>query len=384
MPLRMGNCMNYRVFPHGEERISTLGIGGANLTALSDDEAKRVFDLALASGINILDMATDNASSFSKVRKALGNRRGKLMIALHLGMSFQEDGQYMRIKDIELIRQAFEKQLRELGTDYADIAYIHYVDEIEDYNWVISSGILDFAKQLKRDGRIRKLGFGSHRPDMSRKLLDTGHFDLFLFSINPAYDLDPVSHNPLEEDLSAYNSLTVAQERTELYKQAERLGVGITVMKSLGAGTLLDAKTSPFSRALTVHQCIQYCLDRPGVLSCMIGVQSVEQLKGLLAYYDASLEERDYSFIADMQPAQMLGKCVYCNHCLPCPVNINIASVHKFLDLAQSGDGLARQHYFALANKAGDCIECGNCESNCPFQVSVREKMREAVQYFGE
>ena len=375
--------MDYREFPHSREKISTIGIGGANLTALSDEEAKRVFDHALESGINILDMATDNVSYFSKVRKALGDRRDKIMISLHLGMTFQEDGQYMRVKDIDLVRQAFEKQLSALGTDYADIAYIHYVDALEDYDWVVSSGILDYAKQLKRDGHIRRLGFGSHRADMSRKLLDTGEFDLFLFSINPAYDMDPVTHNPLEEDLSSLNSLTVAQERIELYRQAERLGVGITVMKPLGAGILLDAKTSPFGRALTTRQCIQYCLDRPGVLSCMIGLQSVEQLKGLLAYYDATPEEKDYSFIADMQPAQMLGKCVYCNHCLPCPANIKIGSVHKFIDLAQAGDELARQHYLDLEHTAEDCIECGSCEDNCPFKVAVREKMKEAAKLFG-
>lgn len=115
----------------------------------------------------------------------------------------------------------------------------------------------------------------------------------------------------------------------------------------------------------------------------MIGLQSLEQLKGLLDYYDAPPEERDYTFIADMQPAQMLGKCVYCNHCLPCPANINIGSVHKFFDLAQAGDELARQHYLALEYKAGDCIECGNCETNCPFQVSVRDKMKDALRLFG-
>jgi predicted aldo/keto reductase-like oxidoreductase len=154
-------------------------------------------------------------------------------------------------------------------------------------------------------------------------------------------------------------------------------------MKPLGAGRLLDERTSPFERALTVPQCIQYCLDRPAVLSCMVGADSVENLKALAAYYDTSGEERDYSFIAGMHFEKMLGKCVYCNHCLPCPSSIDIARVHKFLDLAQVGDELARQHYLALEHKAGDCIECGSCEDNCPFQVAVREKMKEAVALFG-
>ena len=193
-----------------------------------------------------------------------------------------------------------------------------------------------------------------------------------------------MGNNPLEEDWSALNSVNVAQERTELYHLAEKKGVGITVMKPLGAGRLLDERTSPFKRALTVPQLIQYCLDRPGVLSCMVGADSVANLEALAAYYDTSAEDRDYSFIAGLHFEEMLGQCVYCNHCLPCPSNIDIARVHKFLDLANVGDALAREHYLALEHKASECIECGSCEDNCPFQVAVRDKMKEAVTLFGE
>jgi len=155
-------------------------------------------------------------------------------------------------------------------------------------------------------------------------------------------------------------------------------------MKPLGAGRLLDEKTSPFERALTIPQCLQYCLDRPAVLSCLVGVRSVADLQGMLAYYVSSREERDYSFIAGMRFEEMMGKCVYCNHCLPCPSQIDIASVHKFLDLTVAGDEMARRHYLSMEYKAGECIECGSCETNCPFGVPVREKMRTAVELFGE
>ena len=375
--------MEYRVFPKGGGKISTVGIGGSKLHALSSGEMAEMIDLALERGINIVDLATETAEVFPKMRNALRGRRDKVLLALHLGLTFQADGQYKRTRRIDEVRQGFERQLAALGTDYADIGYIHYVDELADYHDVFAAGTYDFALQLKREGRIRKLGFASHRAEVSRKFLETGEFDLFMFSINPAYDLDPVAHNPLEEDLSTLNALHVAQERADLYCLAAKLGVGITVMKPFGAGRLLDARTSPFGQALTVPQCIQYCLDRPAVLSCMAGVDCVENLKRLVAYYDSSREERDYSFIAGMRFEEMSGKCVYCNHCLPCPKNIDIARVHKFLDLAQVGDELARRHYQALEHKAGDCIQCGSCEKNCPFQVPVRRKMREAARFFG-
>jgi predicted aldo/keto reductase-like oxidoreductase len=375
--------MEYRTFPKGGERISTVGIGGSKLHLVSDTEMTRMVDFSLEQGINIIDLATETADVFPKVRKGLRGRRDAVMLALHLGLTFQADGQYKRTREIYEVSQGFEWQLAALGTDYADIGYIHYVDEFDDFNNIFASGTYEFASQLKREGRIRKLGFASHRADISRKFLESGEFDLFMFSINPAYDLDPVTHNPLEEDLSALNALTVAQERAELYHLAEKMGVGITVMKPFGAGRLLDVRTSPFEQALTVPQCLQYCLDRPSVLSCMVGADSVENLVRLVAYYGSTREERDYSFIAGMHFEEMLGKCVYCNHCLPCSSNIDIARIHKFLDLAQVGDELARQHYLALEHKASDCIECGSCEGNCPFQVSVREKMKEAAVLFG-
>ncbi len=375
--------MEYRKFPKGDEKISTIGIGGSNLHLIDADELIRLVDLAVNGGLNIIDLATELPDVFPNLKPALAGRRDKLMLALHLGLTFQADGQYKRTRDIKEIERGFQRKLNDLATGYADKAYIHYVDEIDDFYTVFSSGTFDFALKLKNEGRIRKPGFASHRADICQKFLATGAFDLFLFSINPAYDLDPVKHNPLEEDLSALNALNVAQDRADLYRTAEAVGVGITVMKPLGAGRLLDTRTTPFERPLTIPQCLQYCLDRPAVLSCMVGVRSVEDLKGILEYYNTSREERDYSFIAGQNFEEMLGQCVYCNHCLPCPSNIDIASVHKFLDLAEVGDELARQHYLTLEHKAGDCVECGSCEENCTFQVAVRDKMKKAASLFG-
>ena len=42
-----------------------------------------------------------------------------------------------------------------------------------------------------------------------------------------------------------------------------------------------------------------------------------------------------------------------------------------------------REHYAALSAHAGDCIECGACETRCPFAVAIRENMRSAKAVFG-
>ncbi|MDR2387026.1 MAG: 4Fe-4S dicluster domain-containing protein, partial [Deltaproteobacteria bacterium] len=101
-------------------------------------------------------------------------------------------------------------------------------------------------------------------------------------------------------------------------------------------------------------------------------------------YYDSTPAQRDYSIISRLTLEDLRGQCVYCNHCLPCPAQIDIASVHKFLDLALAGDQMAKNHYLSLTKQAGDCLECGSCEDNCPFQVKVRDKMKQAQKFFGQ
>lgn len=95
-----------------------------------------------------------------------------------------------------------------------------------------------------------------------------------MFSINPAYDMEAPDTDieALMEFKGMERSGLVADEaRQKLYSACENRGVAITVMKALGAGTLLKAESSPFGVAMTVPQCIQYCLDRSGVKVVLVG-----------------------------------------------------------------------------------------------------------------
>lgn len=78
---------------------------------------------------------------------------------------------------------------------------------------------------------------------------------------------------------------------------------------------------------------------------------------------------------------------MYCGHCAPCPVGIDVASVLKFLNLAKAQGTLpetVREHYALLEHPAGACISCGSCEQRCPFGVQVMEHMRQAREVFGK
>lgn len=196
--------------------------------------------------------------------------------------------------------------------------------------------------------------------------------DLLMFSINPAYDFT--------ED--GYGIGTVG-ERMDLYRRCEKEGVGISVMKPYGGGRLLDKNLSPFPFALTPYQCIKYALDKPGVLSVLPGIGNREQLKQYLAFLDASADELDYSRLGEVPAVGEVNSCVYCNHCAPCPVGIDVGLVNKYYDLAKAGDPMAIEHYRNLAKHAGDCVSCGHCDGKCPFKVKQSARMKEIKEYFG-
>ena len=113
------------------------------------------------------------------------------------------------------------------------------------------------------------------------------------------------------------------------------------------------------------------------------GCKDLDELGADLRYVDADVSERDYSeALLNMRQFES-GECVYCNHCLPCPSNIDIGKTIRLLEtgLASSAEAVARDYGVMDAN-AEECIECGDCESRCPFDVEVIPKMREAAALF--
>lgn len=60
-----------------------------------------------------------------------------------------------------------------------------------------------------------------------------------------------------------------------MYDMSEAEGIGISVMKPFSGGQMLNEVLSPFGKALTQYQCMQYALDRPGVLTVLPGVITV-------------------------------------------------------------------------------------------------------------
>ena len=103
----------------------------------------------------------------------------------------------------------------------------------------------------------------------------------------------------------------------------------------------------------------------------------------ILEFNKATDEEKDYSIISEFAPLEATGKCVYCNHCKPCPNGLDIGLINKYYDLSVAGDVLAKDHYKNLEKTAKDCIGCGHCNKRCPFKVDQINKMKIIANYFG-
>lgn len=363
--------MKYRKLPHGDEQISIIGLGNSSLGISGEAEAEKTVAMAAENGINYFDMAAEDATPFPAYGRAVSGCRDKVFFQVHFGADYRS-GKYGWTLDLDEIKRSIDWQLKALQTDYIDFGFIHCMDEISDLETAIAHGTIAYMEDLKRQGVIRHIGLSSHTPAVVEQVLDMHILDMLMFSINPAYDYRHGEY-----------AIGSGDERAALYRRCEAEGVGISVMKAFSGGQLLDAKTSPFGKALTEYQCMQYALDRPGVLTVLPGVRNREDLKRILGYLTATEEEKDYSVLGSFTPKESSGVCVYCNHCQPCPAGLDVGLINKYYDLSIAGDELAKDHYTHLTAKASDCLNCGHCDSRCPFHVNQTQRMKEIAAYFG-
>jgi len=210
-----------------------------------------------------------------------------------------------------------------------------------------------------------------------------------MFSVNPAFDMLPSTEyvfDHFEEGFGTELFQGIDPKRAQLYKLCEQKQIGMTVMKVFGAGKLISKEHTPFEKPMTIPQCLHYALSRPSVASIMAGCQTAAEVHETMNYFKTNDAERDYTEFLNPQKNSFKGSCVYCNHCQPCPAEIDIATVIKYLDIAcldkSNIPPSVKAHYHALPHKADECTKCGNCEARCPFAVSIIKNMEEAATLF--
>lgn len=368
--------------------VSEIGFGGEWLERHPEEESVELIRYAGEKGINIIDCWMPDPKSRDIIGNAMAGCRDQWYVQGHIGSTWQNE-QYVRTREMKYVKPAFEDLLIRLKTDYIDLGMIHYVDSLEEWDFIQNSEYLRYVKELKQSGKIHHVGISTHNPQIAKLAVLSGYIEMILFSINPAYDMLPASENIETMFMDEYDrKLTgIDPDRAELYKLCEQNDVGITVMKGFAGGRLFDEKRSPFGVRLTPIQCIHYALTRPAVDSVLCGYDTKDQIDQAVAYETATEEEKDYaSVIANAPFHSYRGECTYCGHCKPCVARLDIAMINKYYDLATMQPEIpatVHSHYRLLEHKASECIGCRACESRCPFGVPIAERMEKTKALFG-
>lgn len=351
--------MKYRKFTRTGIKVSEISLGAEHIEKASYKKVKSIIDLAMDHGVNYTDLFMGSPNIRDHFGKALKGKRDKMMIAGHLGATWK-DNQYHRTRDMKMVREFLWDLIKRLDTDYIDMLMLHFIDEMDDLDVCLNGGMLDFALELKKKGVVRMLGISTHVPKVAFAAMETGKMDGIMFSINPLFDLmseDKGIYSLYKDKKTAANIVSQNNDRHNLYGECQKNDVGLIVMKAFAGGKLLK-DTSPIK--LSVNQCINYALSQPSVVTASLGCKKISEFEESLNYYKATAEEKDYAQIyKESLNWSDDTKCVYCNHCLPCPQGINIADAMRKID--------------AGGNPPDNCISCGLCEERCPFGIPVME-----------
>jgi predicted aldo/keto reductase-like oxidoreductase len=380
--------MQYRKLGKKGVDVSIIGLGTEYLEHAPLDTIASVVNTALDEGVNYIDLFMASPDVRDNFGIALKERRRQVMIAGHLGSTLK-NGQPDRSRDSALCERYFDDLLTRLQTDYVDILMLFFVDTEANYDKIFGpGGLLELALRLQKEGKARFIGMSSHRVPIALRAVDSGYLDVLMLPINPAIDTLPgdISVEAVWQ-ASTYRQpqpkTDSTPSRRELYHACAANGVTVVAMKPYAAGWLFNKK-NPSGIVLTPVQCLSYALSQPGVCTTVPGCRTANEMRAALAYLEATDEEKDYSAIDTNTIWKLQGSCMYCNHCLPCPVSIDIGTVTRLTDTARyAGNNQVATRYESLPVTASACTECGVCVERCPFNVDVVANMKQAVAIFG-
>ncbi|MBN1874954.1 MAG: aldo/keto reductase [Anaerolineae bacterium] len=370
--------MHYRTLGRTGLNVSEIGLGTEYLVKMPREHVADVIHEAIARGINYFDLIWPHPDIRDNMGAAFKGYRDQVFLTAHLGAT-SKDRQYKKTRVLAANETFFYDALERYQTEYVDVLILHNCDSQSDFDKMFrEKGPLGLALRLKKEGKARFIGFSGHTVDTALQAVESELIDVLMFPIN-------MTGNAI-------------LGKKDLLKTCMARGVGVVAMKPYGGGKLLQGprtvrvaryqtggeafkinKTVP----ITPVQCLAYTLSQVGVCVAIPGCADVAQLNAALAYETATDEEKDFSEIITEFDQYIAGECVYCNHCLPCPSNIDIGETIRLLEMAQQEmTAQVRAAYMALSTNASDCIQCGACEQRCPFGVQVMTKMQEAAGLF--
>jgi len=287
------------------------------------------------------------------------------------------------IKEEADLERIFNEQLEKCGVDYFDYYWLHALN----HERVLALKDIDgwsFIARKKAEGRICHIGFSFH--DDSALLAQ-------ILEEHPEVEYVQLQINYLDWDSPAIESRTC-------YELCVKHGKPVIVMEPVKGGSLarvpeaIDRLFKQYNpEASPASWAIRFCASLPGVMTVLSGMSNMEQLQDNMSYMQdfQPLNDEEQAIIA--QATQIISDsiavpCTACHYCTDgCPQQIAIPEYFNVYNTLQQFPGQTNSKlYYDLVSKnhgkASECIECGQCEAQCPQHIDIIDNLKLVAQAF--
>ena len=334
--------MQYRTLGKTNLTISRLGFGGIPIQRIDAEGTRTLMHQLKDAGVNYIDTARGYTVSEEYLGYALEGIREDFVLAT---------------KSMARTKEAMEADiatsLKNLRTDYIDLYQVHNPTPDQLKQVVSPGGALEALLEAKAAGKVGHLGVTAHSLDTFKMALEMDWVETIMFPYN----------------------IVESQGQDLIHACAEK-NIGFVCMKPLAGGAIEDATLA-----------LRYICANPDVTVVIPGMADPKELEqNIAAVADTSPlteeEQKKFQAVRDDLGTQF---CRRCNYCQPCTAGIGISNVFLFQGyLRRYGLGdWAKNRYSALEKKASDCVDCGLCESRCPYNLPIREMLKAAAKDFG-
>ncbi len=324
-------------------KIARLGFGGIPIQRIDKEGTRELVLKMREMGVNFIDTARGYTVSEEYLGYALEGVREDFVLATK-SMSRDKAGM---ARDIE-------QSLCNLKTDYIDLYQVHNASVEQLKTVAAAGGALEALKEAKAAGKIGHIGVTAHAVEAFAYALTLDWVETVMFPYN-----------------------IVESQGEDLIARCRERNIGFIDMKPLAGGAIEDATLA-----------IRYILDNDAVSVVIPGMATAEELLQNVAAANntAPLTADEQAKIARIRETLGTQFCRRCNYCAPCTVGIGIPGVFLFEGyLSRYGlENWARERYATMAVKASACVECGVCETRCPYDLPIRQMLRSAAEKFGE
>lgn len=336
--------MEYITLGKSGLRISRVGLGGIPIQRTDEDGAKAVMDACEENGINFIDTARGYTVSEQYIGKALEGRRDKFIIATK-----------SMARTYDAMKNDISISLGNLKTDHIDLYQVHNPSSVDEVKKVCQpGGALEALLEAKENGSVHHIGLTCHTTEIFEYALTLDWVETLMFPYN-----------------------IVESQGEQLMQKCAEKNIGFIAMKPLAGGAIEDASLA-----------IRYICANPCVSVVIPGMYSTDEVgQNVAAASDASpLSGDELEKIENIKKELGENFCRRCGYCAPCTVGINIPASFLFAGyLERYGlEGWARERYATMSVKAGACIECGVCETRCPYNLPIRQMLKKCAEDFGE